>query len=295
VAFGTGKPRRAAAALLLAALAAGGGRAQEAPAGAAPLPLWELGAGLGAAQLPHYRGSDEYHRYVLPFPYLAYRGRMLRADRGGLRGIFVERPRWVTELSFGGSLPVDEDNRAREGMPPLDAAVEAGPALRVFLRPRTADWNLYARPACRAVWAVDLGEPAWAWEGARVLLTVGAYARGVVPAPWRAGVSAGVDGGDRGYHRYYYRVRNEEARPDRPAYDPRAGYGGFHLAWYAARDIAPRLTLGLYARWEHAGGAVYEDSPLVRERDNWLGGAALTWKFWRSARAAAAPDEEEQP
>src|SRR5882757_8072770 len=38
------------------------------------LPLWEVGGGLAYAHLPDYRGSDEAHSYVLPFPLLVYRG-----------------------------------------------------------------------------------------------------------------------------------------------------------------------------------------------------------------------------
>ena len=38
------------------------------------LPLWEAGIGLGYTRLPDYRGSDEAHGYVLPFPLIVYRG-----------------------------------------------------------------------------------------------------------------------------------------------------------------------------------------------------------------------------
>ncbi|MFZ1980807.1 MAG: hypothetical protein WAU61_05820, partial [Smithella sp.] len=37
-------------------------------------PLWELGVGLGLLQMPDYRGSDENRLYVLPYPYVIYRG-----------------------------------------------------------------------------------------------------------------------------------------------------------------------------------------------------------------------------
>ena len=51
-------------------------------------PLWELGLFAGAAQIPHYRGSDEYNIYVLPLPYFIYRGEIIRAGKNGIKGIF---------------------------------------------------------------------------------------------------------------------------------------------------------------------------------------------------------------
>jgi hypothetical protein len=55
-------------------------------AGAAELPLWEVGAGVAVIDFPDYRGADERRVLVLPFPYVVYRGELLQADREGLRG-----------------------------------------------------------------------------------------------------------------------------------------------------------------------------------------------------------------
>jgi outer membrane protein len=41
---------------------------------AEPLPLWEVGAGIGALSVPDYRGSEARSTYVLPAPYFVYRG-----------------------------------------------------------------------------------------------------------------------------------------------------------------------------------------------------------------------------
>ncbi len=53
-------------------------------------PLWEAGIGATALDFPHYRGSGQSRGYLLPFPYLVYRGDALKADRNGLRGIFMK-------------------------------------------------------------------------------------------------------------------------------------------------------------------------------------------------------------
>ena len=50
-----------------------------------PRPLWELGVGVAGLRLPDYRGSDQSRGYVLPLPYIVYRGTWLKADRDGAR------------------------------------------------------------------------------------------------------------------------------------------------------------------------------------------------------------------
>jgi outer membrane scaffolding protein for murein synthesis (MipA/OmpV family) len=49
-------------------------------------PLWEAGIGIAGVHFPDYRGSSHTRNYVLPAPYLVYRGDIVTADRGGLRG-----------------------------------------------------------------------------------------------------------------------------------------------------------------------------------------------------------------
>ena len=49
-------------------------------------PVWDFGLGVGAVSFADYRGADTTHVYVLPVPYLYYRGKFLKADRNGIRG-----------------------------------------------------------------------------------------------------------------------------------------------------------------------------------------------------------------
>ncbi len=97
------------------------------------VPLWEIGLFNGVAQLPHYRGSDEYKLWALPLPYLIYRGEILRTNKDGVRGVFFKSSQFELSLSGSGNPPVDDDNEARDGMPDLDAIGEIGPALKWFL------------------------------------------------------------------------------------------------------------------------------------------------------------------
>ena len=53
-------------------------------------PLWEIGLGVSALQLPAYRGASETRTDVLPIPYLVYRGDHFKADKDGVRGVLFD-------------------------------------------------------------------------------------------------------------------------------------------------------------------------------------------------------------
>lgn len=130
------------AGLIASALAAAPARAQEAP-------LWEAGAGVAVINFPHYRGSDQRRTWLLPFPYVVYRGEFLQVDEQGLRGLFFKSERTELNLSVSGSIPIDSnDNHARRGMPDLDPTLEIGPTLNFALW-RSPDAKTSSNCACR--------------------------------------------------------------------------------------------------------------------------------------------------
>src|SRR5512136_2424750 len=120
-------------------------------------PLWELGAGLVVLRLPDYRGSDENRYYVLPFPYLIYRGDILRVDRERISGRIFKTDRLLLVVSLYGSVPVDSStNRARSGMTDLDPTFEIGPSLEIRLLENKQDrYKFSANLPVRAVFAVS--------------------------------------------------------------------------------------------------------------------------------------------
>jgi MipA family protein len=223
---------RAAVGVLLAAQAAAAWANPPAEAAPAPLrPLWELGIGVAGVQLPHYRGSDQQHRYALPVPYLVYRGDILRATREGARAVLLEGSRFDFDVSVSGSAPTkSEDNRARTGMADLAPTLEVGPNLNVTLA-RGAGYKLDLRLPTRAVFAID--------DGAQ---DIGFTASPVLNADWQlAGWNLGLQGGPvygtRRYHAHFYDVGPADVTATRPAYSARGGFGGWgvirgrHNAW----------------------------------------------------------------
>jgi len=91
-------------------------------------PLWELGLGVAGLRLPDYRGSDQSRGYLVPLPYVVYRGTWLKADRDGARALLLETQRVKVDVSVAASTPTrSRDNVAREGMPTCRRSARSGP------------------------------------------------------------------------------------------------------------------------------------------------------------------------
>jgi len=69
------------------------------------LPLWEAGLGVAGLSVPDYRGSDQQRFYVLPLPYLVYRGNFLRLDSNGLSGLLFHSERVHLNISAEFAIP----------------------------------------------------------------------------------------------------------------------------------------------------------------------------------------------
>ena len=255
------------------------------PAHAELKPEWELGAGATAFTLPDYRGSDESRAYLLPFPYLIYRGERLRVDRQGVRGMFFESDRVELDLSLNATPPVDSDkNRVRAGMPHLDPTIEIGPRLNfILLRDRPNERALTFRLPVRGVIATDLQT-----AGFTAYPHLSADLR---PGNWNVGVQAGALFGTRRYHEYFYGVAPEFATAERPAYDARGGYSGA-IALASITRRWNKMWVGAFARYDTLKGASFESSPLVRRDYSVMGGIAVAWVFTESDRQVEVDVED---
>ncbi len=247
------------------------------------LPLWELGAGIGNVQAPLYRGAEEEKSYILPFPYIVYRGDFLRVDREeGIRGLLLDRERFSLDISVGAALPVeDSDGGVREGMPSLDLLVEAGLELDASLwRSQDRKYGIDLVTPLRLVFS--LGDPLLEYQG----LTLTPFLdfrinRHEKAALSRYSFSFGPVYGNDTYHDYFYSVDSEFARSGRPAYDADGGYGGSRITLSASRD-SKRYFVAAFIRFDSLDGAVFEDSPLVETDDYYAFGFAFAWKLFAS-------------
>jgi MipA family protein len=259
-------------------------------AAAEPRPKWEAGAGATGLRLPDYRGSDESRGYLYPLPYFVYRGKVMRLDREGLRGVLLESDRVELDLSLLGSLPVDsEKNQARQGMPDLDPVLEIGPKLNVTLwRDRPKERRLDLRFALRGVIATDLRHT----QDAGYVLHPHLYfdARPELPGGrWDASAQIGPLYGSDRYHQYYYGVAPQFAAPERPAYQASAGYSGL-VTGGSLRRRFKNFWVGTFVRYDALEGAVFEDSPLLKRRHYFAAGFAVAWIFAESKERVELDD-----
>jgi outer membrane scaffolding protein for murein synthesis (MipA/OmpV family) len=99
---------------------------------------------------------------------------------------------------------------------------------------------------------------------------------------WSFGVAAGPMFASKGYHEYYYGVAPAYATATRPAYEARAGYGGFRVASSLSRRFDD-MWVGVFARYDDLSGTVFEDSPLMRTKHSFQAGVGVAWVFSRSS------------
>lgn len=251
-------------------------------AAAEDVPLWEIGAGVAAFSFPAYRGSDQSSNFVMPVPHFTYHGDFLKADRHGLRGTFFDNDRLELTLSAALSPPASSDDiEARKGMQNLDATFEIGPQIDVtlwrsenrarfvkLLLPLRAAVTLDSKPR-------DIGLVFHPKLNMDVTDLPGM-------AGWNLGLLAGPLFGDRRQHDYFYGVKASEATASRPAYEARSGYAGMqYLASLSKRF--PGYWVGGFVRYDNLSGAVFENSPLVRDKNYFAAGMAVTWILGESA------------
>lgn len=253
---------------------------------AEPRPLWELGAGAAILSLPDYRGSDRQRNYVLPLPYVVYRGEVLQVDRGIVRGLLFRTDRVELDLSVNGSVPVRSgDNPARQGMPDLDPTLEIGPSLNFLLAQDPQRYKLTLKLPLRAVIASDFHHAHNAGALANPQLNLDApLAQG-----WKLGLTAGALFGNHRYHDYFYSVAPQYATAGRPAYDAPGGYSGTQFIASASKRFE-QFWVGAFIKYDNINHAAFAASPLVEQRSNLAAGFGISWIFAESAQRVDAAD-----
>ena len=252
---------------------------------AADLPLWEAGVGAGALHVPHYRGSEQSHDWLLPVPYFVYRGTIFKSDRDGTRAVLLDTQRVDVDVSLNASPPAGKnDNRARAGMANLSATLEVGPNVNWHLGKGQFEgggWKLDLRVPLRAVFTVESHPQALGWSSTPVL-NLDLDLQG-----WNIGLQGGPLLGTRRLHGYFYDVAPAYASATRPAYAAPGGYAGWGLTTSASRRIG-NWWLAAFARSDSVAGAAFEASPLVKQRHTVTYGFVASWVFKVSETRVAA-------
>lgn len=269
---------------LLLALGVCSGAAQ----GEQTRPLWEAGVGLSGLSFPAYRGAKEQSNYLLPFPYVIYRGERVQVDRYGLRGTLFDSDRWEIKASGNAGTPVNSDDvDARNGMPDLDPVVEFGPSINWIVKGSRIEPLIRLQFPVRAVATVSedgMGHQGWVFHP-RMNFNAFNWVEN-----WNFGADIGPVFADRRYHEYYYGVGDAYATADRPAYEAEAGYSGISGLISATRRKG-NVWWSMFLRWDYLDGAVIDDSPLVTNDNAVLAGFAIGWSFAESGQQVSVGRE----
>jgi len=271
---------RSVCSCLLLCLLSANGWAQERP-------LWELGVGVAAFNLPYYRGSNAERSYALPYPYLIYRGEYLNVDEEGMRGWLYRSEDLSLDLSLAGGVPVpSKQDGPRAGMPDLDPTVEFGPSIEYRLwHSDDRRRNAWLRLPLRGAFAVgdSITHQGWVFAPHLEFSRQDFGFKG-----WTNSISFGPLFADTAYHDYFYGVAPQFATTTRPAYEGRGGYSGSRVTLITGKTF-DQLWLSAFIRFDTLNGASFADSPLVETRNYHIAGIALTWIFARSGTLVHVP------
>ncbi len=234
------------------------------------LPRFELGISLVGLNLPHYRGSAGSSNYLLPLPYLKYRGERFQID-DGIEGILSVSEDLILTISGNASAPVDDDSPERVGMEELKGSIEIGPSLdyRLYRAKRSSLWlELPLRLAVTFESSPQtigrVFNPRLAWDKP--------YRE---KGDWELRLAAGPVYASEEYHDYYYSVDPVEALPTRPAFQAESGYSGLRADFTYSRRFG-NYSIGGFIRFDSLNGSVIESSPLVSDTSVWMAGFAFT-------------------
>jgi MipA family protein len=243
-------------------------------------PQWEAGAGFAAIDFPMYRGSNERRSYLLPVPYFVYRGDTVQINRERVRGLIFKRDRVEMDISVNGSVPA-KGAIARQGMPDLDPTLEVGPSLNVHLYySEDRKKNFDVRMPVRGVIASDFKhvQPAgWLFQPQLDADFLDAGHSG-----WNIGLVGGLVFSDQRYNQYFYNVAPQYATATRAAYSVGGGYAGTQCILAVSNRRQDGRWMGGFMKWDNLNGAVFADSPLVKTRQYFTVGFAVTWTLDKS-------------
>jgi outer membrane scaffolding protein for murein synthesis (MipA/OmpV family) len=247
------------------------------------LPLWEAGVGAAAFSTPAYPGASDRSNRLIALPFLLYRGKVLRADQGGVGARLLDTDKVEFDVGFAAALPAhSKDVAARRGMPDLGTLVEFGPRVKYKFADLGEAGRLRFELPLRAViegrgglrrqgWTT---EPRFVWE------------RRGDAGRWTVEAQLGAVFGDRRIHRYFFEVAPQYATADRPAYRADGGLMLVRTGVFGTYRINPDVRVFGFVRLDSYAGNANKDSPLFRKDVGASAGVGLAWTLARSIRRA---------
>ena len=252
-------------------------------------PLWEVGVGVAALSFPSYRGSDQTNNFMAPVPLFTYHGDFFKADRRGIRASFFDSDFVDLTISMAISPPASSNEiKARTSMSDLQGTFEIGPQIDLtFWRSENRARFVKLLMPLRAAITVEGSPQSVGWVF-HPKLNMDITDLPGMPG-WNLGLLAGPVFGNQRQNAYYYSVASQYATVDRPAYEASSGYAGMQYTMGFSKRF-PKFWVGTFLRYDNLSGATFEDSPLVRQKDYFAGGVAITWVLGESSTRVQVND-----
>ncbi len=242
------------------------------------VPIFELGAGVGAGIFPYYPGSKEKRKLVLPFPAFIYRGDKIRSDEeGGMRGRFFSSEKFEINTSFGFNLPFDsEDIKIRRGMKESKFIFEAGPGLIYHFIPRSKKKKFSLSASLNLRLAIETNFKKFSYKG--LVFDPLIYSWTKLTPKLTLFNRVRLSWATRRYQGHFYDVANSEVTSFRPMYKSSGGFFSANLSNFLIFSLSEKISL--------FGGLFYENFKLAKNKKSPLHlkdsniGTLLGFTYW---------------
>ena len=231
------------------------------------------GLGISALSAPSYIGSNKQNLFIVPFPYIEYRGKYFSVDKDKIYNEFYNTEKIKIEISLRGMLPVDSKNTARDGMPDLDAIVEIGPKIIYNLFSKD-DMKIDFELPIRANFS--LGDNLFDYQG--YFSSFDLKYENSIFGNYKINFISGLGYSNKKINNYYYEVESKYINENRTEYEASSGYSDFHNSFSITKKDES-FWYGGFIKHYYIDGAVYEDSPLVETHNALFSGVAFSYLF----------------
>lgn len=233
---------------------------------------FKYGIGISNISAPVYIGSKKQKSYTIPFPYISFKSKYLNIKRSKIFTNIYNSKKSKLELSMSALPPVKSKDTLRVGMEDLDAILQIGPkyTYSFFEGKNSLKFEFPVR------FAFAIGDELFSYKGyvSDIDFRYSRKLSGNLKLTYITGVSYNSSG----INKYYYEVKQNDARVNREAYSLSSGYGGFHNSLALTRK-SRHFWIGVFLRHYYLKGVSFEDSPLYEKDEATYTGVAFSYIF----------------
>jgi len=245
-------------------------------------PKYEIGFGAIRLDVPNYPGAAKSTPRTIPFPWIIYRGDVLRADEEGTRAKFLEGDSLELGLSFGFNFAIkSDDNEARSGMPNTDTLIGLGPGLIYRLLKDDPLQRVNLGIGLRGNLATNFSNR-FRYQG----LILEPYVRywrklsSSIPVTIFTSLSASIS--DQEYADFFYTVEDRYETSSREAYKAKSGLVDLALSVGFSYDFSKKASIFSGVNYSNLSLAANKRSDLVEEEHNIGVILGFAWLFYES-------------